>query len=63
MALRSDGWRVEAGGGWRRRVGLVVDHLLHLLFLIDGFGTSRGFESFELCLVLNAPSSCIEWDV
>jgi hypothetical protein len=34
MALRSDGRRVGAGGGWRRRVGLVVDHLLHLLFLV-----------------------------
>jgi hypothetical protein len=34
MALRSDGRRIEAGGGWRRRVGLVVDHFLHLLFLL-----------------------------
>jgi hypothetical protein len=33
MALRSDGRRIGAGGGWRRRVGLVVDYLLHLLFL------------------------------
>jgi hypothetical protein len=34
MALRSDGRRVGAGGGWRRRVGLAVDHLIHLLFLL-----------------------------
>jgi hypothetical protein len=34
MALRSDGRCVGAEGGWRRRVGLVVDHFLHLLFLI-----------------------------
>jgi hypothetical protein len=34
MALRSDGRRVGAGGGGRRRVGLIVDHLLHLLLLV-----------------------------
>jgi hypothetical protein len=34
MALRSDGWSVGAGGGWQRGIGLVVDHLLHLLFLV-----------------------------
>jgi hypothetical protein len=34
MALRSDGRRVGAGGGWRWIVGLVVDHFLHLLFLL-----------------------------
>jgi hypothetical protein len=34
MTLRSDGRRVGAGGGWRRRVSLVVDHFLHLLLLV-----------------------------
>jgi hypothetical protein len=34
MALRSDGRRVGAGGGGRRRIGLVVDHLLHFLLLV-----------------------------
>jgi hypothetical protein len=34
MALRSYGLRVGAGGGWRQRVGLVVDHLPHLLLLV-----------------------------
>jgi hypothetical protein len=33
MALRSDGWRVGAGGGWQRRIGLIVDHFLHLLLV------------------------------
>jgi hypothetical protein len=32
MALRSDGRRV--GGGWRRRISLVLDHFLHLLLLV-----------------------------
>ena len=34
MALRSDGRCVGAGGGGRRRIGLVVDHFLHLLLLL-----------------------------
>jgi hypothetical protein len=34
MALRSYGRRVGARSGWRRRVGLVVDHLLHLILLV-----------------------------
>jgi hypothetical protein len=34
MALRSDGRRVGAGCGGRRRVGLAVDHFLHLLLLV-----------------------------
>ena len=34
MALRSDGRRVGAECGGRRRVGLVVDHFLHLLLLV-----------------------------
>jgi hypothetical protein len=34
MALRSDGRHVGAGCGGRRRVGLVVDHFLHLLLLV-----------------------------
>jgi hypothetical protein len=33
MALRSDGRRVGAGFGGRRRVGLVLDHFLHLLLV------------------------------
>jgi hypothetical protein len=33
MALRSDGRSVGTGGGGRGRVGLVVDHLLHLLLV------------------------------
>jgi hypothetical protein len=33
MALRSDGRGVGAGGGGRRRIGLVVDHFLHLLLV------------------------------
>jgi hypothetical protein len=33
MALRSDGRRVGAGCGGQRRVGLVVDHFLHLFLL------------------------------
>ena len=33
-ALRSDGRGVGAGGGGRRRIGLVVDHFLHLLLLV-----------------------------
>jgi hypothetical protein len=33
MALRSDGCCVGVGCGGRRRVGLVVDHFLHL-FLV-----------------------------
>jgi hypothetical protein len=45
MALRSDRRSVEAGGGWRRRICLVVDHLLHLLFIVATpmrLGMSRG---------------------
>jgi hypothetical protein len=34
MALRSDGWSVEAGDGGRRRIGLVVDQFLHFLLLV-----------------------------
>jgi hypothetical protein len=34
MALRSDGRPVGAGCGGRRRVGLVVDHFLHLFLLV-----------------------------
>jgi hypothetical protein len=34
MALRSDGHGVGAGCGGRRRVGLVVDHFLHLFLLV-----------------------------
>jgi hypothetical protein len=34
MTLRSDGRGVGARGGGRRRVGLVVDHFLHLLLLV-----------------------------
>jgi hypothetical protein len=34
MALRSDGLRVGAGGGWQRRIGLIVDYFLHLLLLV-----------------------------
>jgi hypothetical protein len=34
MALRSDGRRIGAGCGGRRRVGLVVGHFLHLLLLV-----------------------------
>jgi hypothetical protein len=33
MALRSDGRSIEAGGGGRRKIGLVVDHFLHLLLV------------------------------
>jgi hypothetical protein len=33
MALRSDGRRVGAGCRGRRRVGLIVDHFLHLLLV------------------------------
>jgi hypothetical protein len=45
MALRSDGRRVGAGCGGRRRIGLVVDHFLHLLLLIatpKRFDAGRG---------------------
>jgi hypothetical protein len=35
-------------------------HSLKSLIAWSEFGTWRGFESFELCLELNAPSSCIE---
>jgi hypothetical protein len=34
MALRSDGWSVRAGGGGRQRIGLVVDHFLHLILFV-----------------------------
>jgi hypothetical protein len=34
MALRSDGRGVGAGCGGQRRVGLVVDHFLHLLLVV-----------------------------
>jgi hypothetical protein len=34
IALRSDRRRVGAGGGGRRRIGLVVDHFLHLFLLV-----------------------------
>jgi hypothetical protein len=34
VALRSDGRRVGAGCGGRRRIGLVVDHFLHFLLLV-----------------------------
>jgi hypothetical protein len=34
MALRSDGRRVGAGCGGRRRIGLIVYHLLHHLLLV-----------------------------
>ena len=34
LALRSDGRDVGARGGGRRRIGLVVDHFLHLLLLV-----------------------------
>jgi hypothetical protein len=50
MALRSDGRSIGAGCGGRRRVGLVVDHFLHLLLLVATpmrLGTRRGF-SFPL---------------
>jgi hypothetical protein len=33
MALRSDGQSVRAGGEGRQRIGLVVDHFLHLLLI------------------------------
>jgi hypothetical protein len=33
MALISDGRRVEAGGGRRQRIGLVLYHFLHFLLL------------------------------
>jgi hypothetical protein len=33
MALRSDGRGVGSGGGGRRRIGLVLDHFLHLLLV------------------------------
>jgi hypothetical protein len=34
MALGSDRRRVGAGCGGRRRISLVVDHLLHFLLLV-----------------------------
>jgi hypothetical protein len=34
MALRSDGRRVGAGCGGRRRVGLIIDHFFHLFILV-----------------------------
>ena len=34
MALRSDRRSVGAEGGWRRRIGLVVDNFLHLFLLV-----------------------------
>jgi hypothetical protein len=46
MVLRSSGRRVRDGGGGRRRVGLVVDHFLHLLLLVAspmGIDGGRGF--------------------
>jgi hypothetical protein len=46
MALRSGICRFGAGGGGLRRVGLVVDHLLHLLLLVTSplcLDEGRGF--------------------
>jgi hypothetical protein len=55
MALRSSGRRVRAGGGGRRRVGLVVDHFLHLLLLVASpMGLVRG-RGFLLLLVAGFP--------
>jgi hypothetical protein len=34
MALRSDGRSIGAGGGGRRRIGLIVDHFFHFLLLV-----------------------------
>jgi hypothetical protein len=45
MVLRSDGRRVGAGCGGRRRVGLIVDHFLHLFLLVAtpmGLDAERG---------------------
>jgi hypothetical protein len=56
MALRSYGRRVGAGGGWRRRVGLVVDHLLHLLFLLASVLTSTGRLSWTMSPAQCAPA-------
>jgi hypothetical protein len=58
MALRSDGWSVEAGGGGRRRVGLVVDHFLHLLLLVATL--MRGGES-SLPLALDSLDGAFPW--
>jgi hypothetical protein len=49
MAFRSDGRRVGAEGGRRRRIGLVVDHLLHFLLLVATpvrLNAGRGFLPF-----------------
>jgi hypothetical protein len=49
MALRSDGQSIGAGGGGRRRVGLVVDHFLHLLlFVATLMRLDAGSDSFLL---------------
>jgi hypothetical protein len=57
MALRSDGRRVGAGGGGRRRIGLVVDHFLHFLLLVD---LTRGGDS-SLFLLPDSFDGAFPW--
>jgi hypothetical protein len=60
MALRSDGRRVGAGCGWRRRIGLVVDHFLHLLLVATPMRLDAG-RGFLLALAPNSLDEAFPW--
>jgi hypothetical protein len=55
MALRSDGHRVGARCGGRRRVDLVVDHFLHLLLVATPGGDP------SLALVPDSVDGAFPW--
>jgi hypothetical protein len=59
MALRSDGRGVGARCGGRRRVGLIVDHFLHLLLLV---ATPMQLDADpSLALVLDSLDGAFPW--
>jgi hypothetical protein len=60
MALRSSGRRVGARCEARRRVGLIVDHFLHLLLVASLMGLD-GRRGFLLVLVAGLPRVGSPW--